>query len=124
MCCAPAGAALLVANGVADKEEILALWREAADAVDPSFAWPVAPRRFSVDVDADLGLVEPAFPDLAVDMLTGRFHVDSPEPVLAWLGEPPVGHRGGDRRRRVGGRPRGNGHAACGGTSTATVRSW
>ena len=82
----PGGAALLVANGVADKEEILALWREAADAVDPSFAWPVAPRRFSVDVDADLGLVEPAFPDLTVDMLTGRFHVDSPEPVLAWLG--------------------------------------
>lgn len=86
----PGGAALLVANGVDDKEEILALWREAADAVGPSFAWPVAPRRFSVDVD-DLRLVAPAFPDLAGDMLTGRFHVDSAEPVLAWLGSLPSG---------------------------------
>jgi SAM-dependent methyltransferase len=80
----PGGAALLVANGREDKQEIRELWQEAAVRVAGStFSLPAWTRRFSID--ADLEVVEQTFPDIHVDMLTGRFRFSTPDPVIAWV---------------------------------------
>lgn len=80
----PGGAALLVANGSADKQEIRDLWQDAADAVTGStISLPAWTRRFSID--ADLEMVTQMFPDIRVDALTGRFRFPTPDPVIAWV---------------------------------------
>lgn len=80
----PGGAALLVANGSGDKQEIRDLWQEAALAVaGSSFSPPAWTRRFSVD--AGLEVVERTFSDIRVDTLTGRFWFSTPDPVMAWV---------------------------------------
>jgi ubiquinone/menaquinone biosynthesis C-methylase UbiE len=80
----PEGTALLVANGNEDKQEIRALWQEAASAVaGSSFSLPAWTRRFSIETSLDL--VEQTFPNLAVDALTGWFRFPTPDPPIAWV---------------------------------------
>lgn len=79
----PGGTALLVANGSDDKQEILALWQEAAAAVSGSFSLPAWTGRFNIDNGVDL--VEQMFRDISVDVLTGQFRFPTPEPVMAWV---------------------------------------
>jgi SAM-dependent methyltransferase len=86
----PGGAALLVANGIEDKQEIRELWQEAAVAIAGStFSLPAWTRRFSID--AGLDVVEQTFPDIRVDTLTGHFCFSTSDPVIAWVNS----HRAG-----------------------------
>jgi hypothetical protein len=59
------------------------LWQEAGCAgASSTFFLPAWTRRVSIDVG--LEVVEKVFPDIRLNLFTGRFRFPTPDPVIAW----------------------------------------